>query len=186
METPTVRPFILCLERLDCIRDALARRGGTASVRDLHRSHGIWKWEIAQAAQLGWLTIWTHKPRVGRPSRMARVSREENAKLPEPRSQIEGAISTRHFHFALRSVQAAVRRGMPSLGIPPIVSAYMAVYNPRSRRGASASVSRLLRRPDVQAARQWFYAMNRGEISTNERMPETASGIRERLNAVQD
>jgi hypothetical protein len=74
---------------------------------------------------------------------------------------------------------------MQSIGIPPIVSAYMAVYSPRSRQGASASASRLLRRPDVQAARQWFYAMIRGEIPTHERMPETASGIWERLRSLQ-
>ena len=181
-----MRPLILSLERFDRIRDVLDRHGGTASIRDLHRSYGIWAWEVEQAAQLGWLTIWTHKPRVGRPSRIARVSRKENAKWPEPSSQIGEAISTRHFHFALRSVQAAIRRRRPSFGIPPIVSAYMAVYNPRSRQGASASASRLLRRPDVQAVRQWFYAMIRGEIPTHERMPESASGIWERLNAVQD
>ena len=179
-----MRPLILSLERLDRIRDALSRYGGTASVRDLHRSYGIWAWEVEQAAQLGWLTIWTRKPRVGRPSVIAKVSRKENAKLPEPRSQIEGAISTRHFNFALRSV-GAFHRGMQSIGIPPIVSAYMAVYSPRSRQGASASASRLLRRPDVQAARQWFYAMIRGEIPTHERMPETASGIWERLRSLQ-
>jgi len=183
IEIPAVRPCILSLERLDRIRDALARCGGTASLRDLRRSQGIWGWEIEQAEELGWLTIRKCKPCVGRPSLVAEVSRKENAKLPSPRYEVEGAISTRHFHFALRSV-GAFHRGMQSIGIPPIVSAYMAVYNPRSRQGASASASRLLRRPDVQAARQWFYAMIRGEIPTDERMPETASGIWERLNAL--
>jgi hypothetical protein len=185
METPTVRRLILSLERLDRIRAVLDRRGGTASLRDLQRSHGIWTWEIEQAEALGWLTIRMHKPRVGRPSLVAEVSREENAKLPPPRYEVEGAISTRHYQFALRSV-GTVHRGMQSIGFPPIVSAYVAIYNPRSRQGASASASRLLRRPDVQAARQWFYAMIQGEIPTHERMPETASGIWERLRTLQD
>ena len=60
--------MILCRESLGRIRRVLERCGGTATMRDLWRSHTICDWEIEQAAELGWLTISTRKPRVGCPS----------------------------------------------------------------------------------------------------------------------
>ncbi len=179
-----MRPFILCLERLERIRRILERRGGTASIRDLRRSYMVFRWEIEQAAELGWLTITTRKPRVGRPSLVAEVSRKENAKSPPPLSSIEREISIRHWRFALLSVTRCVRNGARSFGFPGIVSAYIETYRPRSRNGAYASTNRLLKRPDVQAAREWFYAQSGGELPLYEAMPATASGIRKRLREI--
>ena len=152
-------------------------------MRDLWRSHSIWNWEIEQAAELGWLTITIRKPRLGRPSRIVEFCGKENAKFPPPRSSIERRISARHWLFAWRSVNECVRRGIHFFGLrmPGIVSAYIEIYHPQSTNGAHASTSRLLKRPDVQAARQWFYAHSGGELPFGESMPNTASGIRERL-----
>jgi predicted NAD/FAD-dependent oxidoreductase len=51
----------------------------------------------------------------------------------------------------------------------------------RKRRAATASMSRLLNHPDVKAARAWFYAQVHHEIAREERMPQTANGIWQRL-----
>jgi len=176
-----MRPAILCRERLERIQRVLKRLGGVASVRDLARSHSIYGWEIEQAAQLGWLTFSIRRPRVGRPARMVEFRGLTNADFPPPRWSIEKAIRPRHCLFALHSVAKSVRRGRRSLGMPGRVSAYVSIYRPRSRRGARTSTSRLLKRRDVRAAQQWFYAQSGRELPLDERMPDTASGIRRRL-----
>lgn len=176
-----MRPLILCRERLDRIRRVLERCGGTATMRDLGRSHTIYGWEIEQAAAMGWFKISTLKPRTGRHSRVVESCAMENAEMPPSRCCIEKEISNRHWWFALRSVTQAVKHGMRRVGLPGIVSAYIKTYHPRSRNGASASASRLLKRPDVRAARQWFCAQSNRELPPGETMPTTASGIRTRL-----
>ena len=178
-----MRPLTLCRERLDRIRRVLERCGGTATMRDLWRSHTIYDWEVEQAAELGWLTITTRKPRVGRPSRVVGFCGGDNAKFPAPRWSIESEISIRHWWFALRSVTETVKHGTRAFGfgLPGNVSAYVNTYHPRSRNGAHASTSRLLKRRDVRAAGQWFYAEACHELPPREPMPSTAGGIRARL-----
>lgn len=154
------------------------------SVRDLMRSFAISPWEIEQAAELRWLRIVTRRPSGrGRPSRVAELRDERNAKLPKPRRQIEPEISTRHWLFAMRAAKKCCPGGMRAFGfnIPGIVTAYIETYQPKSRAGARASASRLMRRPHVKAAMQWFYAQMAREIARDEPMPETVSGIRARL-----
>ena len=181
-----MKPLILCRERLDRIRRVLKHRGGIATMRDLGRSHTIYDWEIEQAAELGWVTINIRKSRVGRPSRAVEFCGLTNAKYPERRCWIEQEISFRHWCFALRSVTGAVKHGRrcAGFGFPAIVSAYINTYHPRRWNGAYASTNRLLKRTDVRAARQWFYAQSRGEIPRDETMPRTASGIRKRLRKI--
>lgn len=154
-----MRPLILCRERLDRIARILKRRGGAVTIRDLWRSYGIRDWEVQQAVELGWLKITIRKPRVGRPSQLVEFCGLINAKFPSPRRSLEKEISGRHWLFALRSVTQAVKYGSSfcGFGIPGIVSAYANTYKPRSWNGAYASASRLLKRRDVRAARQWFY-----------------------------
>jgi hypothetical protein len=176
-----MRPLVLCFERLQRIRHLLKHCGGAATMRDLWRSHEVFDWEVQQAAELGWVTITTRKPRVGRPSRVVEFCGGQNAKFPERRCWIEREISIRHWWFALRSVGQSVKYGMRRWGFPGVVSAYINTYHPRSRNGAYASTSRLLRHPDVRAARQWFYAKSGRELPFGEKMPSTASGIRKRL-----
>lgn len=66
--------------------------------------------------------------------------------------------------------------------LAPLVEAYLRVYpKARSRAGARASMSRLMRRRDVRAAVQWFYAVSDGDIPRGIAMPETPSGIRAEL-----
>lgn len=179
-----MKPLILCRERLDRIRRVLERCGGISTMRNLWRTQTIYDWEIEQAAELGWVTIYTRNPRVGRPSRVVEFCGLTNAKYPDRRCWIEKEISLRHWWFALRSVTEAVEHGSRCFGLPGIVSAYIKTYSPRSRRGAYASTNRLLKRTDVRAARQWFYAQSSGEIPRDETMPRTESGIRKRLREI--
>lgn len=176
-----MRPLILCRERLGRIRRVLERCGGTATMRDLWRSHTICAWEIEEAAKMGWCKISVRKPRVGRHSRVVELCEQYDAEMPPVRRCIEKEISIRHWWFALRSVGESVKHGMRRWGLPGIVSAYVSTYRPRSRNGAYASASRLLQRADVRAARQWFYAQSGGELPPGEKMPTTASCIRARL-----
>lgn len=177
-------PLILCRERLERIQRILARKGGELPVRDFARTFSVWDWEIEQAAALGWVEIETRKPRTGRPSRVVRsVSKPEAAKLPPFRREIEKEISGRHWNFAFHSVYSAIRGGCSTIFcIQPYTDAYLRAFPAaRSRRAAAASMSRLLRRPDVKAARAWFYSKVRQEVPQAERMPDTASGIWSRL-----
>lgn len=181
-----MRPLILCRERWERIERVLAQLGGTATLRELERSFAIRPWEVRASAALGWLDIATRRPRTGRPSQMVVFRDYTNANvpdLPEYRCGIEKDISSRHRVFVLRSI-GCVRHGSSMCGSPPIVHAYLSVYRPRSRCGARASMSRLLRHPDVRALRQWFYAQVNHEISFDEPTPRTASGIWQRLREV--
>lgn len=181
-----MKPLILCRERWERIESVLGKHGGKASLRDLERSYGIRPWEVEQSVELGWLTITTLKPRVGRPSRVAEFRDYTNASvpaLPQWRCMIENEISFTHRAFAIECMDC-LPHGRRDIGCPPFVEAYLRVYRPRSRRGARASVSRLLRHPDVRAMRQWHFAQINREISIFERMPDTASGIWQRLREV--
>ena len=67
------------------------------------------------------------------------------------------ACEFRRLCFAIESVQT-IRRGNGCLGLGCWVDAYQRVYRgARSRAGARASVSRLMRHPDVKAARADLY-----------------------------
>lgn len=177
----------LCRERLASIQRLLQRHGGTLSVRDFARTFSVWEWELEQAAALGWLEIEIRKPRTGRPSRIARqVSKCKPQNLPPYRSQIEKPIRTRHFNFALKSLQTFKHGRRGFMPMPPMVDAYQQAYPAaRNRRAAAACASRLLNHPDVKAARAWWRAQIRQEIPLSEPMPETASGIRWRMIEIQ-
>jgi len=176
--------LILCRERLARIQRILNLLGGSLTVREFLRTYSVHEWELGQALALGWVNIGTHKPRTGRPSRIVRiVSQPVAAKLPPLRSQIERIISVRHWNFALHSVCSAIKGGRSRfIYAPPYTDAYLRAFPAaRKRRAATASMSRLLRHPDVQAARAWFYAQVHHEIAREERMPHTAKGIWQRL-----
>jgi hypothetical protein len=92
-------------------------------------------------------------------------------------------ISYRHEAFARVSVFEAIPGGdRRFLNIPPVFRAYLRTYgNARSEAGARASASRLMKRRDVQAARQWFHAVLCREVPQGEPMPRTLVGIYARL-----
>lgn len=188
-----MRPPTLCRERLNRLLLVLQHQGGSETVRQLERRFSIWRWEVEQAATLGWVVIETHKPRTGRPSNIAKfpsdstpeiVSKSQAAKLPPWRRQIDKEISHRHWWFALRSTHEAIKGGSSYFWrIPPYVDAYQRTYgNARNRAGARASMSRLLKHPDVKAARAWWYAVINQRVPQDEDMPQTAAAIRERLS----
>jgi hypothetical protein len=184
INTPAMRPLILCRERLNRILSILDRNDGSLTMREFARTFSVWEWEIEQAATLGWLKIETRKPRTSRPSRIAKiVSKPQAAKLPPYRWQIEKQISIRHWNFAFHSVYSAIKGGSSFVWpIPPYTDAYQQAFPAaRNRRAATASMSRLLRHPHVRAARAWFYFKVSHEISREEPMPDTASGIWQRL-----
>jgi hypothetical protein len=179
-----MRPFILCRERLDRILSILDRNAGALTVREFDRTYSVRRWEIDQAAALGWIAFEIRKPRTGRPSRIATiVSKPQAAKLPPYRWQIEKQISIRHWNFAFHSAYSAIKGGSSFIWrIPPYTDAYQQAFPAaRNRRAAAASMSRLLRHPHVRAARAWFYSKISHEISKDEPMPDTASGIWQRL-----
>ena len=179
-----MRSSTLCRERLDRIQHILARNAGALTVRDFARTFSVWEWEIEQAAALGWIKIEMRKPRTGRPSRIIReVSKPQAAKLPPYRWQIEKPISIRHWNFAFHSAHSAIKGGSSTFfRTPPYTDAYLRAFPAaRKRRAAAASMSRLLRHPHVRAARAWFYSKISHEIPREEPMPETATGIWQRL-----
>ena len=174
----------LCSERLARIQRILNSNAGAVTVRTLTRSYHVQPWEIEEAAALGWIQIETKKPPTGRPSRIAKtVSKPEGAKLPPYRWQIERPIRIRHWNFAFHSVYSAIRGGSSFLWrIPPYTDAYLKAFPAaKSRRAAAASMSRLLRHPDVRAARAWHYSKVSNEIPRDEPMPDTARAIWQRL-----
>jgi len=179
-----MRHLTLCRERLDRIQRILSRNADALTIRAFARSYSVWEWEIEQAAALGWIKIETHKPRTGRPSRIAKiVSETPAAKLPPYRWQIEKPISIRHWNFAFHSTHYAIKGGSSIFWrTPPYTDAYLRAFPAaRKRRAAAASMSRLLRHPHVRAARAWFYSKISQEIPKEEPMPDTASGIWQRL-----
>jgi hypothetical protein len=96
----------------------------------------------------------------------------------------EKRIYWKHATFAEYAVFGCIKHGSKFLGfiLPPLVEAYLRVYpKARSRAGARASMSRLMRRHDVRAAVQWHHAVQNGEVPRGIAMPETPSGIRDEM-----
>ncbi len=173
----------LCRERLNRILWLLACHPQGLSVRDLARTYSVWKGEVEQAAALGCLTIEIRKPRTGRPARIAVVSKTQPRNLPPLPSTAPNFISNRYWWFALHSTgvdrDASAKYGYRFI---TAVDAYQRAFpGTRGRAGAKASASRLLRHPDVRAARTWFYACSSLEVPWGESMPHTAHGIYQRL-----
>ena len=76
-----MRHSLLCLERLERIKGILDRAAGEpVTVRYFTRRYDVWKWDIEQAADLGWIEIIVRKPRTGRPS--PAVNSRNTAKIP--------------------------------------------------------------------------------------------------------
>lgn len=177
-----MRPPILCRERLNRISAILSRYPHGLSVREFARSFSVWAWELEQAAGLGFVQIETRKPRTGRPARIVvNVSKPQAAKLPPYRSGIPKQISVRHWMFALQTVSIGPCRDFSGIGLLAKVRAYQHVFRTSSYASARASASRLMRHPDVQACREWYFARTAQELPHNETMPLTASGIWQRF-----
>ena len=177
-----MRRNILASEDLKRLERVMLRKGGAMPMREVTRCYGIPRWIIDGAVQGGWVTTYFRKPPGrGRPSRIGEFRELTFANLPPRRIEIEPGFSMRHWSFAMRSAYTAVERGSVRFGIPAIVDVYQSVYRCKSREGARASASRLMKRRDVQAMRQWYFAKLNREVWKDETMPDTISGIRKRL-----
>jgi hypothetical protein len=153
-----MKSLILCRERLERLLKVLDRRDGTASIRDLRRTFGIYEWEVTQAEELGWLLIYDHKPWTGRPSRLAKkLSITVSAKLPPRRYHVPNEITIRHCLFAARST-GLMKGGRMGLRAATATYAYLETFpEAKSVPGAAASASRLMKRSDIRLLRRWFY-----------------------------
>ena len=163
-------------ERLERLLRILAARNNELPRRELSRIYSILEWEINEAQKAGFVELIERKPPIGRPSIVVKIlSKTTAAKLPPLRSEIEKPISNRHWLFAMFTAYKTVKGGgMSLLGY---IEAYREAYpQAKSRNGAYASCSRLLRNPRVFAARQWYYAVANGEVPS-EAQPKTESEI---------
>jgi len=176
-----MRQNLLSRERLNRLLKVLEREGGTCSLRRLWRNFSIWGWEVEQAEEAGWVSISERKPTVGRPSRVAtKLSENISAKLPPPSSTIPKEMSIRHWRFALESTSVGPRRGGFGFGLSTATRAYLIAFPyAKSRAGAAASASRLLKKPMIRAAMRWFFASDLGTM--DEEMPKTPSAIYARI-----
>ena len=163
-------------EKLERLLRVLTTRNDELPRRELQRIYSIPEWEIEGARKAGFVELIERKPPIGRPSIVVKIlSKTPAAKLPPPRNEIEKPISQRHWLFAMFSVYSAMKGGGRYL--PANIEAYRKAYpQARSRNGAYASCSRLLRNPRVFAARQWHYAVADGDAPSQLR-PKTASEI---------
>ncbi len=190
MNMELIQGRVLCQERLERLLNVLRAQGGEETLRRLEWNFGIHRWEVREACELGWITLETRKPKTGRPAKIAKtVSKTDQAKGPEHRFWFPKQISIRHLVFARESIKAhrhgwgCGKRLASRFGMGSFTDIYMRVYpSAKSRRGASASVSRLLRQPDVMAVRAWLMAQDRGHISRAEPMPQTREGITGRMD----
>ncbi len=176
-----MRSLLLCRERLTRLLAVLDREGGSCSLRALYRTYGIRDWEVEQAEEAEWVSITEQKPVVGRSSFVAtKLSKSLSAKLPPWRFQIPKELSCRHWRFALESTMPAPSRNEFGCSLSSATRAYLIAFPyAKSRAGAAASASRLLKRPMIQAARRWFLAADLH--SHNEEMPKTPYAIQARL-----
>jgi hypothetical protein len=174
-----MRDLILCRERLDRILAILDRRGGELPVREFGRTFSVHRWEVTQAADLGWIVIEIRKPRTGRPSLIARrVIKNEPAKLPPARRSIPKLIRFRHYDFAEQSLLARRWGRAAYVTLTSFTEAYIRKFpRARSRRAAAVSAHRLRKHPHVRAVRAWLYAKVNHEIPLDAPCPWTAEGI---------
>jgi hypothetical protein len=136
---------------------------------------------VEQAETAGWVSISERKPTVGRPSWIAeKLSETISAKLPPWRRKIPQELSIRHWRFALELASIAPARNEFGRSLSSATRAYLIAFpQAKSRAGAAASASRLLKNPMVRAARRWFLSSDLGTYG--EEMPKTPFAMYTRL-----
>lgn len=158
---------ILTREALAVIWRAIERSGGAITVRNLCRNHFLSREQVDQAKEEGFIVFEVRKPPQGRPALVARkVSINYPTKLPPRRAHLESWISLKHWRFAFYYVMGEHGPGLFSFRRRAHVAYQKAYPNAKSKAGAKASASRLLRKPHVQAAIAWTFA-RRMDCETN-------------------
>jgi len=174
----------LCRERLERLLKVLRSLGGSATVRDLQRTHRVWWWEVEEAAKLNWISISIRRGQRGRSSHIAEiVSKYTPAKLPPPRNEIERSIKLRHRLFAIHSVDVTPSASLFSLRLISKTEAYLRAY-PRCkcRAAAATGASRLMKRLDVRLMRRWLFCNDEGSLSGE--LPQTVTELQRQLATV--
>jgi len=181
-----MKPNVLTRERLKSIEDAIDKHGGSVSVRFLQWNHCIYFQVVEKAVAEGYIAFETRKPRTGRPSLCVRkVSKSNPTKLPHLRSTLENCISFRHWDFAFYYALGEFGPGLFSFKRRAYVAYQRAFPSARSKAGAKASASRLLRKPHIQAAIQWTFAkFCDPETDCKVHNPQTATEIWDALHAM--
>jgi hypothetical protein len=180
-----MKPNILTRERLKSIEDAIDKHGGSVSVRFLLWNHFIQRHIIDEAVAGGYIAFETRKPRTGRPSLIIRkVSRSHPTQLPPSRYSLEDCITPRHWNFAFYYALGECGPGMFSFRRRAYVAYQRSFPSARSKAGAKASASRLLRKPHIQAAIQWSFARQDPELDCRNHHPETTTEIWDTLHAL--
>jgi hypothetical protein len=138
-------------------------------------------WEVEQAEMAGWISISERKPVTGRPSRDAtKLSETMSAKVPPQRRLIPQELSQRHWRFALESTSVAPARNKFGFSLSSATRAYLIAFpQAKSRAGAVASASRLMKKPMIRAVRRWFLSSDL--VTYDEEMPKTPQEIYTRL-----
>jgi hypothetical protein len=179
-----MHPSILCRERLLRILDLLDRYGGHMPARTLQRNHGVFDWEVEQAAELGWLAISERKPAVGRPARVVeKLSKTQSAKLPPHRNEIERHIPVRHRLFAIHSVSVTESSSPLNWRLRSATESYLLAFPRCKSRGAAAvGASRLMKLVSVKLMRRWLFCNEEGRVSGD--MPWSLVELKQELEAI--
>jgi hypothetical protein len=169
---------ILSRERLAAIERAIDRNGGEITTRNLDRIHGI-EWRVLKEAETaGFIELSTRKGRTGRPSLVVKkVSNSHPTKLPLHRSEIESLITQNQWGFAFHYVLGEYGPGFFDFRRRAYVAYQKTYREARSKEGAKASASRLLRKGRTQAAIQWTFAKQSHEDRGHHLYPSTTSEV---------
>ena len=199
-------PPPLTRDRLAIIIQALQRRGGRMTRRDLNRFNSIEWWEIDQAVDKGFVTIEKIKPRTGRPSEWAvlngrptathafwepksstcrgKVSKNDPTKLPPGRNPLDRWIKPREWNFAFWYVCGEFDHIVGPFGFKRRAwVAYMKAFpNCQSQAAARSSASRLMKRAQIKAAIAWEFAKFDGLRAIQRFHPWTATEVWDTLH----
>lgn len=161
-------------------------RGGGQGItlRNLLRCHWMFRHEVEEAAELGFVTLTKRQPHTGRPPTVVALSVNKPCatKLPPFSWQLGNQISFRHWRFALETLAIGPKRNCIGWGIQSKVTAYRKVYRRAKYSSARAGACRLMKHPDVMACRRWYYARINNVVPASESMPRTAAAIYARLD----
>ncbi len=150
-------------EDADRITRVLSRQGGASTLRDLHRRHRIWSRAVDAAERAGIVAIETRRPRIGRPSRIARLTLDVGNIYPPAefptRSSRPLSLSVREELFLAQYwLKGGYRFNRFQRGSHSAGDAYQRVFGRdrhMSRNTARSAGGRLARRPWIDAA--WRY-----------------------------
>lgn len=173
-----MKPNILTRERLAVIVNSIEQHGGAVTIRHLMRNHGLHRSVIDEAIDKGFVTIEKRQGPRGRPSHiLKKVSKSRPTKLPPRLLTLEDLIRLRHWMFAFYYTTGEIGPGFFDFKRRAWVAYRKAYPTARSKEGARASASRLLRRSHIRAAIAWTFAKKFDRLNNYDNEPKTESEI---------